>query len=581
MAITTTTSQPVVGKSHVSAQHLEYHARGSMAGHVAALRVDNRLLYFGAAAALFSAALILFEIGLRAIYLQAYPQDYFLELDGIYRMSIGQKIFIDFSTPFGIALYAVPLMFLHFTSDLAMSVNYATALYLAVAFMVVMYLTWTRLSPELGLALSIWIALAIATRMVTGGSPNVVTLAGNYNRNPEAALALALLIFRASRQRASWIAFADGIIYGFLAGFAFYTKITYGLVALAFVPVVVYAHYRRLLISCGMFVMLGIFVLAIEYAYGTQFQWIPATRMMIASGDSASLIPIIQVVSLNIGEILVCFTILMWYLWRNHRFTPEMMVFIAMIAGSSVLLARSNGSYSFLFLPAILFFVVAPGATSRFETPLQPQQVRGQYVLFVVTLVIVTLQSAPEFSNVVISAYRSATEQPMMRGHEVLERIVTRSIPGEEISGLQSKTMHEVNVASLDAFGIGRAFRPSTFGDNLTMSEFREYLLDGMRAAREHCNNQDRILTMDLENPFPLLLGWPEGGGMIVLHPDRFLSRRAHLPPQEMFKNIDCVLVPKLPVYMAARDFMLEVYGPYLAEHFPISRQTSLWTVRR
>ena len=91
----------------------------------------------------------------------------------------------------------MPLMFVHSAGDLVLSVNYASGLYLGVGLICVLYLTWTRLSPVLGLALGIWIALALAARMNAGEGPTAVTLAENYNRNCAAALALALLICRA------------------------------------------------------------------------------------------------------------------------------------------------------------------------------------------------------------------------------------------------------------------------------------------------------------------------------------------------------------------------------------------------
>ena len=113
-------------------------------------------------------------------------------------------------------------------TDLVLSVNYASGLYLGVGLICVLYLTWTRLSPVLGLALGIWIALALAARMNAGEGPTAVTLAENYNRNCAAALALALLICRAPRIGSPIIAITDGLLYALLTAFMFYTKITYG-----------------------------------------------------------------------------------------------------------------------------------------------------------------------------------------------------------------------------------------------------------------------------------------------------------------------------------------------------------------
>src|SRR5262249_44741518 len=95
----------------------------------------------------------------------------------------------------------------------------------------------------------------------------------------------------------------------------------------------------------------------------------------------------------------------------------------------------------------------------------------------------------------------------------------------------------------------------------------------------EGCNPDSRILTTDIGNPFPLLLGWPMGGTMIVIDPNRILSKQAHPSEEEMFRDISCVLVPKLPVKLEARDFMLDVYGRYLAGKFSAVYETPLWQV--
>ena len=197
----------------------------------------------------------------------------------------GQHIYTDFSTPLGIALYSVPLLFVHSASDLVLSINYASGLYLLIGLVVVAYLTWTRLSPVLGLALGIWIALALAARMNAGDGPMAVTLAENYNRNCSAALALALLVFRTPRASGLMIAIADGLLYALLTAFCLYTKITYGLVALAFAPIVIYPHPRRLVTFSSFAIAFGLLVVAVEYGYGTRFQWLQAVQTAAGAGE--------------------------------------------------------------------------------------------------------------------------------------------------------------------------------------------------------------------------------------------------------------------------------------------------------
>jgi hypothetical protein len=546
-------------------------------GHI----TEKPYLYCSLVVGFFTLTLVFLNFALTTVYIQAYPQDLFMQLDGIYRLRSGQQIYSDFSSPFGIALYSVPLMFVHSAGDLALSVNYASALYLGVGLILVLYLTWTRLSPVFGLALGIWIALALAARMNAGDGPMAVTLAENYNRNCAAALALALLICRPSRISSPIIAFTDGLLYALLTAFMFYTKITYGLVALAFVPVVIYPHPRRLVTFAGFAVAFGLLVLSVEYGYGTRFQWLQAVHTAAAAGGILKPGPIAEVVFENLGELLICILAPAWFLRQERRFTPWTVIFFVMVAGASVLLARLGSNHLFLFLPAVMFFVAAPAALpwseDRPAVAGDPRHERRLYAFTAITLTVLALESAPPFVNVLFSAYQSLTQPPMVVNDDVLGRIVFRSQNNDDMI----KVILGGQATELDAFAMARTSRPMQRWDTLTMSEFRDYLTDGLQAAREDCKRGDRILTTDVSNPFPLLLGWPVGGGMVVLQPGLTLSDKAYPSPEKMFRNIDCVLVPKLPLQRAARDFMLDIYGAYLSQQFSTVRETRLWKVLR
>ena len=170
----------------------------------------------------------------------------------------------------------------------------------------------------------------------------------------------------------------------------------------------------------------------------------------------------------------------------------------------------------------------------------------------------------PRIHQLLIFTYESLTQPPMVAGDDVLGRIVFRAASE---SANRARTLRIQNnedmipvildgqTTTLDAFAIGRAFRPMQRWDTLSMSEFRDYLTDGMRAAREGQARRP-ILTMDVINPFPLLLGWPEGFGLTFFQPGQTFSDKAHPAPEKLFQNIDCVLVPKLPVEMAARNLL-------------------------
>jgi hypothetical protein len=48
-----------------------------------------------------------------------------------------------------------------------------------------------------------------------------------------------------------------------------------------------------------------------------------------------------------------------------------------------------------------------------------------------------------------------------------------------------------------------------------------------------------------------------------------------------MFRDIDCVMVPKLPAQIGFRDTLLDIYGPFLSKSFEPSLESDMWTVLR
>jgi hypothetical protein len=535
--------------------------------------------------AIFFSALATVEFSIGKLYLRAMPQDLFFQLDGIYRLAIGQRIYSDFSTPIGPLIYVIPLLFVKLGANLALSINYASGFLLIAAFAVVAYVAWTRLSPLFGLALGVWVGLALATRMNFGDDPAAVTLAMNYNRQGYAALVLAMLMFRAPRNVSSVIAPVDGVVYAILTAFLIYTKITFGLVAIAFAPIVIWPQHSRLVVLSAFAISLGILVSVAEYGYGLKFQWIEPVRMAIQSGDPATsaLAADFSALILNLPELLVCTLVPAWFLWSDHRLTPPTIIFFIMVAGASVGLMPHNGQHYFLFLPAILFFIAAPPVAqlSRGLSALNEvgRGARWQQALAIVTITVLALESGPQAVNLFYATYRSLTSPALVIDNNVLGRIVARAENYEDPHKLLIGPIVDGRLSAVDAFAVGRFFKPEYRFDTLTMLEYRDYLADGMQAARLGCQPDSRILTFDNGNPFPLLLTWPTGGGMLVVHPDRLVSKKAHPSDDEMFRNINCVLVPKLPASLNARDFMLDVYGRRLSQKFAASYETPLWKV--
>ena len=127
--------------------------------------------------------------------------------------------------------------FMSFKLGIINSVNYSDAIYVVVAFFIYLYIQFTRLDLLAGFFLGVWIPLALLARMNFGDPLEFVTEAMQYNRRCDVFVLLLLLLFIPARDSSRKYVIVDGVLYGAISAFLFYSKITFGLVALAFAPI--------------------------------------------------------------------------------------------------------------------------------------------------------------------------------------------------------------------------------------------------------------------------------------------------------------------------------------------------------
>ena len=66
---------------------------------------------------------------------------------------------------------------------------------------------------------------------------------------------------------------------------------------------------------------------------------------------------------------------------------------------------------------------------------------------------------------------------------------------------------------------------------------------------------------------------------MVWVAVDYLVSKASHLNENEMFRGIDCVMIPKMPLIAATKEFLMETYGPFLQENYKTTLDLDLWTV--
>ncbi len=536
--------------------------------------------------AVYTLLLIASRVFVNKIYMNAMPQDLLAFLDCVYRVHLGQIVHRDFSSILGPFNFLLPAAFMSHNAGIIRSMNYSDAVYVAAAFLIYLYLQFTRLDRMAGFFLGAWIPLALLARMNFGDPLELVTAAMQYNRRCDVFLLLVLLLFIPAREQNRGHLIIDGLLYGAISAFLFYTKITFGLVALGLAPILLIRRRDNIaVLAVGAVAFLAI-AAWVEFGYGVRFAWFNDVRMASISSASSSVGRdmhghILHILRDNLPELIGLLVIPALILLSLRRLTISLALFCAYVGAVSVLIVAYSAQSYVLTLPIAFVFVVldALGPEAAFAPSIE--QIRTRYwLLSGLASAILVIESYPLAVNIAMSTFRAVHSAPWYPTNEVLSQITTDHIGDTDDSKPYLLPKIE-KLSKLDTFSFARAWRPKVYYDNLLMPEYADYLRSGMEAARKGCEDRARISTMDALNSFPLLLGWPTGGGMFYAAAGYLMSKKAHLPNEVMFRDINCVLTPKLPVQIGYRDALLDIYGPFLSQAFEQSFESDMWTVFR
>jgi hypothetical protein len=93
-------------------------------------------------------------------------------------------------------------------------------------------------------------------------------------------------------------------------------------------------------------------------------------------------------------------------------------------------------------------------------------------------------------------------------------------------------------------------------------SNYTTYVNDGVALLHQCCDASDRVLAMDMQNPFPYVLGWrPPRGGLASTAYNYTLSDKFRPSMDEYFGDATVVMIPKHPA-------MIPLYGQRFYETY-------------
>ena len=112
--------------------------------------------------------------------------------------------------------------------------------------------------------------------------------------------------------------------------------------------------------------------------------------------------------------------------------------------------------------------------------------------------------------------------------------------------------------------------------------EYTHTLQSGVALLREQGVRNETLMTLDFANPFPVLLDLPPAlGDPWCMHVGRHISLETALPGERLFADAAYIMIPTYWQERETRDFLLGVYGGYLAEAYGAVAENEDWRLLR
>jgi hypothetical protein len=111
--------------------------------------------------------------------------------------------------------------------------------------------------------------------------------------------------------------------------------------------------------------------------------------------------------------------------------------------------------------------------------------------------------------------------------------------------------------------------------------QYTRIVNDGCELLSLHSQPSDRIVTMDLTNPFSFALQRPPPTGDALWWDQHSFTKRVHLDPERVFEHAAVVMVPKYPISVQTERQPMSVYSGYVEAHYTLAAESTFWRLYR
>jgi hypothetical protein len=510
-------------------------------------------------------------------YLAVMTNDTFVYFDGIHRLNSGQLPHKDFHTALGSVAYLIPYFGYRLTGGYAGSLELASFLVAAVFTLISIVLLHGRTSVFFGVLTIAFLALLAAVPMNVGTLGNEISHAMFYNRWGWAALVLVLVTYISPDCYTNGRLALEAFLLAFLIIFLLFLKITYFIFALAFLFLLALKPERpadRRLAAGAILISLVFWGLA-EWQFSVTRPYLEDLRMAMAAsgairnGLAASLL-------VNLTELLSVIAVLYVLASKRELRWHGLLYVIFVTAAGLVILNQNFQPRSVVIILAVLLwsYSLASRNKSWKEEPETALSTTGDKRLIGVLLIVfLAPHILSDMRGIVTRSVRLYTGQhkgkPLMQVAG-LERVYI----SETFSDLDK--VHE----GADPFTVFNEARAALKKQELSQGEYLETINSGVHLLESQNIRSGKIITFDLANPFNFLTrGVPSRGDYSWFHADRSISTNSYKPPEDLFQDVNFIMVPTIPMTYTTTRLLWQLYGEYIERQYVLLARNKYWTL--
>ena len=490
--------------------------------------------------------------------------DLLFNLEGAWHIEHGHVPHRDFHDPLGPLSFALTNLGFRFAGPTAMAFIVGELIALAMLFPVAVAAAAGRLAPLPAFLVVLYVGLLTLQPANVGDLPYAYSFAMSYNRWAWAALTILGLLLFVDPRRVKGRPWLDLAMAGGLVIFLFYLKITFAVVAIGGMVAAI-GTVRRVREQWQWWTgLVALIVLTIAAPFNHSY--LRDTWQFAMSGYArVDMLGHLNVFAANRAELslyAVTIGLLVW-LWQSGRGRFEVVVSAGILTGIGMFVLSQNAQQADIPVGIVITLLAYNTVAALFRGP---RALRPSELTTILLIVLVwPLMSVGASAKVLAGYYRATTRLSLLLMPDTL------NLRGLAVPARNSEVSDALDRAGYELLS---TTREPPLRDPLGQAEYVASLVEAAALLTDRPQN---ILVLDQVNPLPFVLGYPPPRGSTL-----WLSPQAPVRgPHEIFDDVDVVLVPKYSTYAPCTAFLLDAYGGFLAQTFPLRTETASWTFLR